>query len=211
MARSRTFLHSGSYSQAEQRLLSRLRSPMDIQRFLDEELVYNKEAGGATCRSPRRVMRDRTAQCMEGALFAAAALEAQGHAALIVDLEATRDNDHVLAVFRRNGLWGAVAKSNFAGLRYREPVYRSLRELAISYFEHYFNLNRERTLRAYSKPVRLSRFDSISWRVSERDVWEIPMYLTSIRHFALLPAKAVSQLSRVDRRLFEAGYCGTVK
>jgi hypothetical protein len=156
-------------------------------------------------------MRHRTAQCMEGALFAAAALEAQGHPALLVDLEATRDSDHVLAVFRRDGLWGALAKSNFAGLRYREPVYRNLRELAISYFEHYFNWRRERTLRAYSRPVRLSRFNGIHWRTSEDHVWEIPMYLTTIRHFPLLPAHSIHNLSRVDRRLFDAGCTGSVK
>lgn len=148
---------------------------------------------------------------MEGALFAAAALEAQGHPALIVDLEATRDSDHVLAVFRRDGLWGALAKSNFAGLRYREPVYRSLREVAISYFEHYFNWRRERTLRAYSNPVRLARFDSILWRTTEKDLWEVPMYLTAIRHHPLVPEKSIRRLSRVDRRLFKAGCVGAVK
>jgi hypothetical protein len=199
------------YTRLERRLFSRLRTPMDVQRFLDEEISYNNETGGATCRSPRRVILDRTAQCMEGALFAAAALEAQGHPALLVDLEATRDSDHVLAVFRRGSLWGGVAKSNFSGLRYREPVYRSIRELAISYFEHYFNWRRERTLRAYSKPVRLTRFDPIGWRTAEEDVWEIPMYLTTIRHNPILPPDAIPQLSRADRRIFEAGLVGTVR
>ncbi|HEX8984762.1 MAG TPA: hypothetical protein VF767_05000, partial [Bryobacteraceae bacterium] len=125
---------------AEWQELRRLKTPEKVQRFLDCEVGYNKEPGGPTCRSPRRVLRDRVAHCLEGALFGAAALRVQGRPPLLVDLEAVRDDDHVLAVFRERGLWGAVAKSNYAGLRYREPVYRTLRELAMSYFEQYYNL-----------------------------------------------------------------------
>jgi hypothetical protein len=162
------------FDRAESRVLAGLKTPDRIQRFLDEEIGYNKEPDGATCRSPRRVLRDGIAHCMEGALLAAADLRLLGHPPLLVDLEAVRDDDHVLAVFRVRTHWGAIAKSNFAGLRYREPVYRTLRELAISYFEHYYNLKGEKTLRAYSRPVNLKRFDSISWMTSEEDVWAIP-------------------------------------
>ena len=130
-----------AFTPAERAVFRRLNSPDKIQRFLDD-LAYNKEPGGATCRSPRRVLRDRMAHCMEGALFAAAALRMNGHPPLLLDLEAVRDDDHVLAIFRLRGHWGAAAKSNFAGLRYREPVYRTLRELVMSYFEQYFNLRR---------------------------------------------------------------------
>jgi len=115
-----------------------LKTPERIQTFLDSEIGYNKELQGATCRSPRRVLRDRLAHCMEGALFGAAALRVQGFPPLLMDLEAVRDDDHVLAIFRQCGHWGAIAKSNYSGLRFREPVYRTLRELAISYFEHYY-------------------------------------------------------------------------
>src|SRR5437763_16898637 len=107
-----------------------------IQKYLDE-LPYNKEKKGETCYSPRLVIRHNTAHCFEGALFAAAALGVGGRPPLILDLEAVRDDDHVVAVYRTNGHWGAIGKSNYAGLRFRCPVYRTLRELALSYFEHY--------------------------------------------------------------------------
>lgn len=146
-----------------------MNTPEKIQRLLDA-LPYNKEPDGPACRSPRRVLRDRTAHCLEGALLAAAALRVQGHPPLLLDLEAVRDDDHVLAIFRQRGLWGPVAKSNYAGLRFREPVYRSLRELVISYFEHYYNLCGEKTLRKYSRPVNLARFDALEWVTAERDL-----------------------------------------
>ena len=132
-------MDSHTFDAAERAVFRRLTTPEKIQRFLDD-LAYNKEPDGDTCRSPRRVLRDRTAHCMEGALFGAAALRMIGHPPLLLDLEAVRDDDHVLAIFRLRGHWGAVAKSNYSGLRYREPVYRTLRELAMSYFEHYYNL-----------------------------------------------------------------------
>jgi hypothetical protein len=118
--------------------------------------------------SPRRVLRERTAHCLEAAIFAAVALRALGFPPLLLDLEAVQDTDHVLAVFRIRRRWGAIAKSNFSSLRYRDPVYRTLRELVMSYFDGYINLRGERTLRAYSRPVRLSRFDRIrpDWMVS---------------------------------------------
>ena len=159
---------TGGFHAAERAVFRRLGTPEKIQRFLDD-LAYNKEHGGETCRSPRRVLRDRTAHCMEGALFGAAALRMIGHPPLLLDLEAVRDDDHVLAIFQERGHWGAVAKSNYSGLRYREPVYRTLRELAMSYFEHYYNLRKEKTLRNYSRPVNLKRFDSIGWMTAEED------------------------------------------
>jgi hypothetical protein len=189
----------------ERAVFRRLSTPEKIQRFLDFDLAYNKEPDGVTCRSPRRALRDRTAHCMEGALFGAAALRILGFPPLLLDLEAVRDDDHVLAIFRVRGLWGAVAKSNYAGLRYREPVYRTLRELAMSYFEHYYNLRKEKTLRRYSRPVNLTRFDSISWMTAEEDVWAIPEYLCDISHTALLPPAVARNLGRVDDRLFATG------
>ena len=191
-------------------MLRRLSRPDRIQRFLDHDLGYNKEEGGLTCRSPRRVLRDGIAHCMEGALFAAAALSVHGHPPLLVDLEAVHDDDHVLAVFRDHGHWGAVAKSNYAGLRFRSPVYRTLRELVLSYFEHYYNLRGEKSLRNYSGPVNLKRFDRIGWMTSEADVWAIPEYLCEISHRPLLKPGMERRLNRTDRRLFQAGLVGRV-
>ena len=193
---------------AEWRTLRALKTPERIQRFLDSESGYNKEPDGDTIRSPRRVLRDRVAHCLEGALFAAAALRSQGFPPLLMDLEAVRDDDHVLAVFRQRDRWGAIAKSNYSGLRFREPVYRSLRELAMSYFEHYFNLRREKTLRRYSRPVNLSRFDRIGWMTAEEDLWTVSEHLVVIPHVPLLSNGQHRRLSRVDARLFEAGKLG---
>jgi hypothetical protein len=145
---------------------------------------------------------------MEGALFGAAALRMLGHPPLLLDLEAERDDDHVLAIFRLRGCWGALAKSNYAGLRYREPVYRTLRELVMSYFEHYYNLRREKTLRNYSRPVNLRRFDKIGWMTAEEDVWPVPEYLCAISHTPVSPPRIVRHLGRVDARLFAAGLVG---
>ena len=202
---------SHSFDAAERAILRRLNTPEKIQHFLDHDVAYNKEPDGPTCYSPRRVLRHRKAHCMEGALFGAAALAALGHPPLLLDLEAVRDDDHVLAIFRRDGCWGSIAKSNYSGLRYREPVYRGLRELAMSYFEHYYNLRREKTLRNYSRPVNLRRFDSIRWGTAEEDVWAIPEYLTTIRHTPLVAPRAASRLSKVDDRLFAAGLVGVVR
>ena len=198
------------FTPAERAVFRRLGTPEKIQRFLDHDLAYNKERDGVTCRSPRRVLRDRTAHCMEGALFGAAALRLLGHPPLLVDLEAVRDDDHVLAVFRVRGCWGAVAKSNYSGLRFREPVYRTIRELVMSYFEHYYNLQQEKTLRRYSRPVSLTRFDSIDWMTSEEDVWPVPDRLCCVAHLPLLAPAAVRRLARVDDRLFAAGLVGRV-
>jgi len=200
-----------SFTAAERAVYRSLRTPEKIQHFLDVEIGYNKEPNGVTCYSPRRVLRERVAHCMEGALFGAAALRMAGFPPLLLDLEAVRDDDHVLAIFRVGGQWGAVAKSNYSGLQYREPVYRSLRELAMSYFEHYFNLGREKTLRNYSRPVNLKRFDPIHWMTSEEDVWAIPEYLCTIAHTALLHPRTVKRLGRVDHRLFHAGKFGRVE
>jgi hypothetical protein len=197
------------FTPAERAVFRRLSTPARIQRFLDD-LAYNKEPDGITCRSPRRVLRDRTAHCMEGALFGAAALRMIGHPPLLLDLEAVRDDDHVLAIFRSRGLWGAVAKSNYSGLRYREPVYRTLRELVMSYFEHYYNLKREKTLRRYSRPVNLERFDAIEWMTAEEDVWAVPDHLCTVAHSPVLPPPVVRDLGRVDDRLFAAGLVGRV-
>jgi hypothetical protein len=200
-----------SLNRRERKIFSELTNPVRIQRFIDDDLAYNLEPHGATCYSPRLAIEKGEAHCMEGALVAAAALRMLGYPPLILDLEAVRDTDHVLAIYRSRGLWGAIAKSNYSGLRSREPVYRTLRELAMSYFEHYFNPAREKTLRAYSRPVNLARFDFMNWMTAERDVWEIPNHLCEIPHTRLMPRETERGLAKMDRRLFEAGCLGVAR
>jgi hypothetical protein len=197
---------AAGFTPRERRALRALRTPLGVQRAL-EDMPYHL---ASTAWSPRCVLRERTAHCLEGAVFAAAALRVLGFAPLLLDLEAVQDTDHVLAVYRIRGHWGAIAKSNFSGLRYREPIYRTLRELALSYFEGYVNLRGDRTLRAYSRPVDLSRFDRAhpGWMVSEEDLWWIPEHLLGIPHTPLLTPGMVRSLSRVDRRSLQAGLVG---
>ncbi len=163
-----------------------------------------------TAWSPRRVLRERTAHCLEGAIFAAAALRALGFPPLLLDLEAVQDTDHVVAVFRVEGRWGAIAKSNFAGLRYREPVYRGIRELVMSYFDGYMNLRGERTLRAYSRPVDLARFDRLhaGWMTATGDLWWVAEHLADLPHRPLLTSAMTRRLSTVDRRSRTAALVG---
>jgi len=199
------------FTPAERAIFRRLRSPAKIQQFLDEEIGYNTEPHGDTCYSPRNVLKKGIAHCMEGALVAAMALRRLGFPPLLVDLEAVRDADHVLAVYRLNERWGAVAKSDYAGLRSREPVYRSIRELALSYFEDYYNHAGEKSLRAYSRPVNLARFDrSVQWMITLEDVWAIPEHLVTIPHTAILTKPMERSLARTDRKLFQAGRVGGV-
>jgi hypothetical protein len=145
---------------------------------------------------------------LEGAIFAAAALRVLGFPPLIFDLEAENDTDHVVALFKVRGHWGAIAKSNFTGCRYREPIYRTLRELALSYFNVYFNLRFERTLRRYSRPVNLARFDHRNWMTSKRPIWFIAEHLCEIPHIPLFPPRLAKHLTRVDPRTIEGEMVG---
>jgi hypothetical protein len=199
------------FTRQELALLKRLKSPEKIQAFLDEEVRYHDDSLTPACRGPRRVMRERLGHCAEGAFFAAAALRVQGHPPLILDLEAVRDDDHLLAVFQSHGHWGAVAKSNYAGLRFREPVYRTIRELALSYYEHYYNLAGEKTLRAFSRPVNLRRFDRLHWMTTEDDLWFICEHLCVIPHQRVLPPQLENKRRKIDRRLYAAGMVGMAR
>jgi hypothetical protein len=192
------------FTAKELRKLRSLKNPHGIQRFLDD-MPYHLDD---TSWSPRVVLREGTAHCFEGAMFAAAALRANGFPPLIMDLEAEHDTDHVIAIYRVNGHWGAVAKSNYTGCRGREPVYRTLRELALSYFHIYFNLRRERTLRTFSRPVNLKRFDSLHWMTTEKPLWFVVEYLFEIHHYKLLRSKTLAHVRRIDDRLFAAECMG---
>lgn len=198
-----------SFDAHERKIFRHMDSPAKIQKFLDDEIGYNLEPGGDTCYSPRLVLREKVAHCMEGALLGALALRRLGYPPLLVDLEAVRDSDHVLAVYRVEGRWGAVAKSDYSGLRSREPVYSTIRELAMSYFDHYFNPAGEKTLRGYSRPVNLARFDrKTNWMSTLAEVWEIPEYLCDVPHTSILTKTMARRLAPMDRRLYAAGRLG---
>jgi hypothetical protein len=186
---------------AELRKMRGFKTPYGIQRALDAMPYHLADSAW----SPRRVLRENTSHCYEGALFAAAALRSLGYPPLILDLEAEHDTDHVIAVYRVDGHWGALAKSNYTGCRYREPVYRTLRELALSYFDTYFNLRGERTLRTFSRPVNMRRFDRLHWMTSEEPVWFVAEYLLTISHYPLISRAQAKKLHRLDGRSFRAG------
>jgi succinate dehydrogenase flavin-adding protein (antitoxin of CptAB toxin-antitoxin module) len=192
----------------EKRLLDRLNRPDKIQHFLDS-LAYGTET---IYRSPLRVLRERTCQCFDGAVFAAAMLHRLGYPPLVLNLLPNkRDDDHVLALFQEDGHWGAVAKSNFAGLRFREPVYRSLREMIMSFFEHYYNVQREKTLRGYTRPLDLKAFDLSEWMTRDETMDLIARRLDEIRRSSILTKPMVARLSLVDERSCQAGLFGANK
>jgi hypothetical protein len=191
---------------SERQILGRLTTPGKIQTFLDE-LAYSTEK---TYRCPLRVLRERVAHCYDGALFAAAMLRRLGHPPLILEmLPNRRDDDHLLAPFKQDGHWGAVGKSNFVGLRFREPVYRTLRELIMSYFEQFYNLEREKTLRGYTLPVNLRIFDRTGWMVKDEPLDWIAEKLDRMRRVRVLTPRMVKRLSPLDARAYQAGLLGT--
>ena len=189
----------------EVRTLKRLNSPGKIQDFLNR-IPINFEPNGDTCFSPRKVLLHNTAHCMEGAMLAAAILRIHGQKPLVIDLTATKkDFDHVVTLFQKNGHWGAISKTNHAVLRYREPIYKNVRELVMSFFHEYFDDNGKKTLRSFSAPVNLSKFDKINWISSEEHLWEIPEYLAEVKHFPILNRKQIRSLRLADMPEIQAG------
>ncbi len=193
-----------SLDKHEREVLSGLNSPARIQAWLDE-LPYSAEE---VYRSPLSVLRDGQAHCFDGALFAAAALRRLDYPPLIVNMFAERDDEHMIAIYKRDGCFGAVAKSNFVGLRFREPVYRTLRELVMSYFELYYNLEGERTLRSYTVPLNLKAFDKLDWMVNNDHLEAIAQRLDELRRIPLLTPRMIAHLSLVDERSYRAGMLG---
>jgi len=190
----------------ERRTVQSLRSPSAIQSFMDG-MTYSAES---TYRSPLRVLRDRQAHCYDGAVFGAGMLSLLGHPPLIVNMfPSSRDDEHLVALFRRHGAWGALGKSNFVGLRYREPIHRTLRELMISYFEQYFNVAGEKTLRRYTRPLRLTTFSSRAWMTREETMELIAARLEKMKRYPLLTRGMVAGLAKVDPRSYEAGLRGS--
>ncbi len=198
-------LFDAALSTSERSVVATLTSPTRIQDFLDG-LPYRAESEYCC---PLRVVRDRLAHCFDGALFAAAMLRHIGHPPLIVNLFAERDDEHLLALFKADGHFGALAKSNFVGLRYREPVYRTLRELVMSYFDDYYNLDGYKSLRSYSVPVNLNAFDRTHWMTSDDHLDRLVARLDAASRVRLLTPGMIRRLSPLDRRSFEAGMLGT--
>jgi hypothetical protein len=184
-------------SRVEFAILERLDTPWKIQQFL-YGLRQNFERRGETCNSVRVVLRERRAHCIEGAMTAACALWIHGEPPLLLDLQAVHDFDHVIALFRRNGRWGAISKTNGIGLRWRDPVYRSLRELAISYLHEYYNSRDHKTLRTFSLPYDLRRMKPQDWVSAEDGAWSLVDALEATRHFRLMTPGQVRQLVRRD-------------
>ncbi len=199
-------------------------SPKKIQDFLNS-LEFNFEKNGETCFCPRMVLKHSKAHCMEGAMLAAAILEFHGHKPLVVDLRSVKphDDDHVVAIFKQFGCFGAVSKTNHAVLRYREPIYKTIRELALSYFHEYFLESGKKTLREYSEPFDLRYFDRVkkinphpgpsprgrggdrNWRTTEKNLFEIPHHLDKVKHYKILSPAQIKNLRKADRIEIKAG------
>jgi hypothetical protein len=190
---------------SERRIMARLTTPHAIQDILDE-FAYSAES---VYRCPLRVLREGIAHCFDGALFAAAALRCLNYPPLILDIVPNdRDDDHLLALYKKDGHWGAVAKSNFVGLRFREPVYRTLRELVMSYFEQYYNTEREKTMRGYTVPLNLQAFDKTNWMIRDEPLEDIARRLDEIRRVSVLTPAMIAALSPMDERSYKAGLMG---
>src|SRR5450759_450971 len=192
---------------AEQReIILGLTTPALIQAFLDS-IPYAPEY---TNRCPLRVMQDRRAHCLDGALFAAAVMRQIGFPPRVLAMfpEPGMDDDNLVAMYRINGAYGAVAQSNFVGLRFREAVYRSLRELVLSYFEGFYNVDKIKTLRNYTAPCNLASFDRLNWTISDAGADAIERALPSLRRYPVLTSEMPARLSKVDDLTYQAGLLG---
>ncbi len=192
------------WTDRELEIFQPLATPFAIQAFLDD-IPYSADP---IYRCPRSVIRDRKAHCFDGALFAAAALRRLGYTPCVLDMLAERDDDHLLALFREEACWGAIAKSNFAGLRFREPIYKTLRELVMSYFEDFYNIEGEKTLRGYTLPLDLSRFDRIDWMMRDDGLDEIADTLDRQRKHEIISKAQAERLQKMDERSYHAGMLG---
>ncbi|MCX6788159.1 MAG: hypothetical protein NT108_03295 [Candidatus Kaiserbacteria bacterium] len=192
---------------AEYRVLTQLTTPIKIQDFLDA-VPFNFEKKGDTHMSPRRVLRENKAHCIEGALFAATALWLVGEPPLIMNVSARMgkgDVDHVIALYKRGGYWGATSKTNHSTIRFRDPIYRTPRELALSYFHEWFlNETGEKTLECYSKPLDMRRFGT-EWVTAEKDLWHIADALSVLPHYQLVPKGNLRYVRKADAMELKAG------
>lgn len=193
-----------SLTAKERQVLARLNSPAKIQDFLDTLAMNFSDED--PCLSVRQVLQQRTAHCMEGALFAAAALWFHGQKPLLLDLTTTnKDEDHVVALFQQRGRWGAISKTNHSVLRYREPVYKTVRELVMSYFHEYFLDTGQKTLRTYSKPFDLSRFADLNWLTSQDHLMELIDAMINSPHYPIINKQQIKNLRNADKIEIQVG------
>lgn len=193
-----------AWTEKELKFFKKFKKPVDIQNFLNS-IAYDSDN---ECRSPRYVIKERKAHCFEGALFAAAALRELGYKPLLVDLRAVNDDDHVIAVYKKNNRWGALGKSNFTTLRSREPVYKTIRELSMSYFDFYCNTIGEKTMREYSRPLDLSIFDKNNWMTTDEELEYIGDYLDDTKHTKVLTPAMTRSLEEMDKKLLKSSLMG---
>lgn len=194
-----------SINSDQRKIFLNLNSIEKIQSFLDS-IVYSSDP---IYRCPLRVFKEKVGHCFDGAVFAAFALSQIGFAPIIIDmLPNQRDDDHILALYKINDHWGAIAKSNFVGLRFREPIFKTLRELVLSYFEQYYNTAKEKTLRGYTVPLNLKIFDKQNWQTEDNTMELIAQKLDKIRKFNLLTHDMEKRLLQVDVRTYSAGLIG---
>ena len=189
----------------ELKILKKLNTPQKIQDFLNK-MPINFEEDGDSFLSPISVLEKKVCHCTEGAILAALVLRVNGQPPLVLDLMASKnDFDHVVALYKKYGKWGAISKTNHAALRFREPIYNSVRELAVSYFHEYLDDSGRKNLRSFSSPVNLKRFDKKGWMTSKDDIYYIPEYLSEIKHFPILNKKQIRNLRKADKVEIEAG------
>lgn len=195
------YMKDFSYTKEEIRLFRKLNTPQKIQDYLCK-VPFNFDEREGSCLSPRMVLKKNKADCVEGAIFAATVLEFHGHKPLLLDLRSVKkpyDYDHVVALFKIDGCYGSISKTNHSVLRYREPVYKSIRELVMSYFHEYFLTNGLKSLREYSDPFNLNYFNKLAWRTSDKNLSEILVHLDKIKHYKILTPKQIKNLRKADR------------
>jgi hypothetical protein len=192
-------------SKIELIILKKLSTPIKIQNFLDA-MPINWEHKGETYMSVRRILREKKMHCLEGAFLAAAALYLKGEKPLLMDLKTDgSDDDHVVALYKRNNHWGAISKTNHATLRFRDPIYKTLRELAVSYFHEYFNNHTgKKVLVSYSKPFNLKKFGT-KWIIANEDLFDIMEAIDDSKHLKIFPKKNAKFIRRADKMEKKAG------
>jgi len=194
-----------AFSKKEIAFIKKTNTPTKVQNFLNSLKFNFEESGNQTLKSPIMTLREGSAHCMEGALLGAYILSIHGHKPLILHLKTTKgDFDHVVALFKQDGYWGALSKTNHAVLRYREPVYKNVRELVMSYFHEYFLDNGAKTLREFSRPLNLNVFEK-GWERMEGDLWGIDQELDKIKHYKIVSEKIIKKLRKADKIEIEAG------
>ena len=192
------------FTKKEKAFLEKLNTPAKVQDFLNS-LRFNFEKSGPTLKSPLFALREGNAHCIEGAIFAAYVLSLHGHKPLILHLQTTKDDfDHVITPFKVGGLWGALSKTNHSVLRYRDPIYKSIRELVMSYFNEYFLENGKKTLRKYSRPLSLNIFEE-DWPYTDENLWGIDDELDRIKHYDIFPKNLLRKLRKADKIEIKAG------